>query len=554
MPTLTISHPQDGASVPRGEPLTVTGMATDRGGAEPVMIDSVTVQVDDASPVRATLQHHHDPNATVVSFASTVTVTGAEGAHGITVVATNDSGQTRAETVSVYLGPSLDIGAPVIRLELQTPVAVDPDDPLVVNFESSVQKALVSAAPTLLSVNKILAGPNAVSGSDDSGAPVLRIGLWLESSGIAVEPPAPPEFPLPRLADATAQAGFALVPVAAMPRRTGFFDAPFALSIDRSALQDMVDAALSASGGNQIDSISIGMDPPATVTTEVDATGADGLVPVTATISETLFTAPAAGSPPVDGPFVTHTVSTSVGDLPDWLVGTLTVVLDLVLLMGWQEFSRQADAAAQGGSVVSSLAPLLPTSIPFHNVDAPRLARGFDFPVVVANWQAFEVTLAAVHGAGDAVVMPRDESMVAIAIGGPDFVLVPPGEPLANEVLTIDLFNLAPDDQTLTWQLWSSIENTTTTRTLTIGEYAPSVSLDVDFPMPLHAAAGDYRYVVTVSGHETCGTDAGKVLTGTASKTITVRKPASKDPVPGQPGEPATPEPASSEAPRRSPS
>ena len=73
------------------------------------MIDSVTVQVDGGPPTRATLQRLRAPSQTLVAFSAAVGVTGVEGAHVITVVATNDSGLHATRAVTVYLGPSLAI-------------------------------------------------------------------------------------------------------------------------------------------------------------------------------------------------------------------------------------------------------------------------------------------------------------------------------------------------------------------------------------------------------------------------------------------------------------
>src|SRR5581483_9166672 len=55
MPTVTIFQPADGTSVPPGQPVQVTGRATDKAGAEPAFVDTVTVQVDSGPPVEARL-------------------------------------------------------------------------------------------------------------------------------------------------------------------------------------------------------------------------------------------------------------------------------------------------------------------------------------------------------------------------------------------------------------------------------------------------------------------------------------------------------------------
>jgi hypothetical protein len=167
----------------------------------------------------------------------------------------------------------------------------------------------------------------------------------------------------------------------------------------------------------------------------------------------------------------------------------------------------------------------LPSRVPFPNTALPGGAVSFDFPVLVADWATLGVTSSGILGSGDATIQARDQSMSGLAIEGPDFVRVPAGEPLANQVYTIVLSNLAPDHGVLTWALWSSIDNVTRTRTLDLGTFAQSASLDIDFPMPLHLSPGTYRYVISVEGTETCGTDPTKTLTAAASKEVRVQKP-----------------------------
>jgi hypothetical protein len=533
MPTLVILHPSNGVSVPAGQPLSVTGQATDKGGAEPVMIDSVTVQVDNGPAVSATLKHLPDPHNTVVGFTASVEVTGAEGAHTITVVATNDGGFSRTESITVFLGPSFEIDAPAILLEINTPFTVDPEDPSIQSLLGRIQLGLVSTSTLLASAGKLIAGPNLVLARDAFGVTVLRIGLWVEDLGFPVQPPSPPDFPLPRLSDTAAAAGFAIAPLLPTPQRTGLTDLPFAVSISTAAMQDLVDASLASSHNDDVDSISVSVSTPNTVTTTYNGRVAEHLVPYTITVTETLGTAPIPGAdPPASAPTVSTSQSSSVGDLPEWLLGTLTVIVDIGLLMVWQDVSRAADKT---GGVAAPLVADLPTRIPFHNDAFPGGGISFDFPVLVADWATFGVTADGILGNGDATIQPRDQSMAGLAIHGPDFVRVPPGEFIANEVLTIVLSNLAPDPGALTWQLTSSIDDGADSGTLDLGSFAQTAFLDVDFPMPLHLSPGTYRYVVSVAATESCGTDPTKVLTAAASKEINVQKPDPNTHHPGQP-------------------
>jgi hypothetical protein len=537
MPTLDIRSPHDGVTVNAGQPLSVTGQATDRGGAEPVMIDSVTVQVDAGPVVDAALTHVHDPHNTVESYTASVQVTGAEGAHTITVVATNDAGISRQAGVTVFLGPSFQIDAPSIRLEIESPFAVDPSDPKVQALLGALQQDLVPISTLLASADKLIAGPNLVLAQDASGLTVLRIGLWIENLGFTVEPPAPPEFPLPRLSDTAAAAGFGLAPLLPRPHRSGLMDFPFAVSIARSAMQDLAGAALASSqDDDKPDSISVSVSPPSTVTTTADGSAYE--VPYTITVTETLGTAPIPGAdPPASAPTVVSSSHSSVGDLTDWLIGTLTVVLDIGLLYIWYRVSE-----AKTGGAAAPLVADLPTRIPFHNTALPGGDAGGvpDFPVLVADWKTLGTDQDGIVGGADATIQSRDQSMVGLAIRGPDFLHVPPGEYIASSVYTIVLTDLAPDPGALTWELWSSIDNHTETGTIDLGGFAQTASLAVDFPMPLHLSPGTYQYRLGVAATETCGTDPAKILTAAASKDIKVQKP--KPHTTNLPGPQPTPE------------
>lgn len=531
MPTVTIFQPADGVSVPAGQPVQVTGRATDRAGVEPVFVDSVTVQVDGNPPVEARLTRRPDKTETVVDFAATVQVTGASGLHTITVVATNDSNISRSARVTVFLGPTFAVDAPAIVVDIEIPSPVDPHDPAVVSLLGRLQQGLAGLSGVLAGIGKTIIGPNLVTDAS-SGLPVLRLGLWVEDLGFPADPPAPPAFPLPRLSDAAAEAGFGLVQLLPRPHRTGLTDMPFAVSVATSALQAFVDAALAAHPNDNVDSITVSVSSPSTVTTTYQGHVALGLVPYTITVDETLGTQldPALG---LSVPVVTSSHSSTVGDVPDWLLGSLLPILDLGLLMVWQDVSRSADST---GGVAAPIVADLPTRIPFHPGDLPGGSTDSPFPVLLANWATLGVTADGILGGADATIQGRDQSMVGIAIGGPGSVKVPPGEFQANEVYQIGLQNLAPDGGLITWQLTSPFDHTTSTDTLELGAFAQIAYLDVDFPMPLHASPGDYHYQLSVSAQETGPNGAG-TLAAAASRQITVRKPV--------PVQPHAPQPAS---------
>jgi hypothetical protein len=528
MPTLEIFQPSNGTSVTRGQPVSVTGKATEPKGTEPVLIDSVTVQVDGEPAVDATLKLIKDPNNVVVTFTASVQVTGAEGTHTITVVATNDGGLSRSETVTVFLGPVFEIDAPAMVLEVNVPSAVDPGDSSFQRLLGRIQQGLVPISTSLAAAGKLIAGPNVALAQDTSGLPVLRIGLWIEDIGFPVQAPSPPEFPLPRLSDTAATAGFALAPLLPTPHRRGLTDLPFAISISAAALQQLADAALASSPDQDVDSISVTVSAPDSVTTSYNGRVADRIVPYTITVTETLGTAPILGvDPPQTGPTVSSSRSTSVGDVPDWLIGTFTKILDVGLLMVWQDVSRAAD---ETGGVAAPLVADLPTRIPFHNTDF-SLGAGFDFPVLVADWANLGISntgTSGLLGSGDATIRPRDDSMVGMQIMGPDFIQVPAGEFVANQSYTILLPNFDPVPGALAWQLRSLRDNATDTGTVDVGSFTQAADLDIDFPLAPHLPPGDYHFVLSLSATETCGTDASKIFTRAASKEITVRKPKSR--------------------------
>jgi len=532
MPTVTIFTPPEGESVTAGEPLLVSGQASDVAGAEPVLIDSVTVRLDSQAPVEAHLVRKRSKTQTLVDFSATVGLTGASGTageHAITVVATNDNGVSRTATRTVFVGPAFDVDAPAVVVDLQLPTAIDAHDSALVAALGRLQVALVGLSGQLAGAGKVLIGPNAVTALDGDGLTILRLGLWVEDTGFITDPPDPPSFPLPRLRDEAAQAGFALVPLLPVGRRTGFTDLPFGVYVAQRSLQSLVDSALAAHPDGNVDSITVSLEAASTVVTTYAGRVVDGLVPYTITVAETLGLALDVPDGPVDAPTVTSSHSSSVGDVPDWLLGTLVTILDLGLFMVWQEVSRKADAT---GGVAGPLVANLPVRVPFHPSDLPIAGPQNPFPVVVANWSSLGVStggagdaLVGILGSADATVQTRDQSTVSILLDGPDFVQVPPGEPLANLVLTVVLHDLAPDDGLVTWQLTSPFDQVTRTDTMRLDTFGQVAFLDVDFPMPLHASPGDYTYHLSASAQETGPAGAG-VLSASASHQVTVRKHA----------------------------
>jgi hypothetical protein len=530
VPTVQILHPSNYMSLVDGQPVTVAGQATDRGGAEPVLIDSVTLQVDGGTPVRATLTRSHDATHTIANFTATVTVGGASGPHTITATATNDSNISVRRSVTVFIGPVFQTAAPAILLDVEVPFDVDANDRSVQSLLANIQHGLVPISDVLAASGMLLAGPN-LQVIPNGALSLLRLGLWIEPNTFPVQPPTG-DMVLPLLSDAAAVASFALVPLLPRPHRTSLSDMPFAVRIAATGLQNLADAALASSDNDDVNSISVSMVPPSTVVTRYSGDVIEGTVPFTITVAEVLGTAAVVGAiPPVTAPVVATSRSSTVGDLPEWLFGAIVTIVGIGLLATWYKVSEKAD---QTGGVAAPLLSDLPVEIPFSNTLVPIDSLP-DFPVLVADWSTLGVTADGILGGADATIQARDQSVVGLAIGGPDFVQVPPGEFVASMTYRIELTNIAPDPGALTWQLRSPITNTTSTGTVEVGAFAQTAFLNVDFPMPLHLSPGTYRYTLSVAATETCGTDPSKRLTAAASKDINVKLPAQHKPPLGPP-------------------
>jgi hypothetical protein len=183
-----ILHPSNYMSLVDGQPVTVAGQATDRGGAEPVLIDSVTLQVDGGTPVRATLTRSHDATHTIANFTATVTVGGASGPHTITATATNDSNISVRRSVTVFIGPVFQTAAPAILLDVEVPFDVDANDRSVQSLLANIQHGLVPISDVLAASGMLLAGPN-LQVIPNGALSLLRLGLWIEPNTFPVQPP-----------------------------------------------------------------------------------------------------------------------------------------------------------------------------------------------------------------------------------------------------------------------------------------------------------------------------------------------------------------------------
>jgi FAD/FMN-containing dehydrogenase len=96
--SLVIQQPFPNQVIPPGKDFVVTGLATGIGGAEPHLIDSVTVQVGGETPVSASLGPPPQPEPLTVAYSASVRITGPVT---ITVTAADDIGAEITRAVSV---------------------------------------------------------------------------------------------------------------------------------------------------------------------------------------------------------------------------------------------------------------------------------------------------------------------------------------------------------------------------------------------------------------------------------------------------------------------
>ena len=524
MLTVQIHRPANDTSAIHGQPVTVSGRASYLGGGDPLQIERVMVQVDGDPPVSATLTRSQDGHETIADFLAAVIITGAQGPHTITATATTYLGISASASVTVFLGPVYEVDAPVIRIEGQLASSVDPNDPWIQAPLVDIQQDLQALSGVLASNHMLIAGPNLQAiPAPDGDTTVLRLGLWVEPDDFPVLQPTGDQV-LPVLSDPAAAASFALVPLLPRPDRTSLTDVPMAVFLAATGIQEIADAALTNGDNGYVTSISVTMDPPAAVITQYNGTVYD--TGFTVTVTETLAIAPVAGAdPPVSAPSVaTSPPSSSIAGLPASVSAAIISVVQGVL------GSAAPQLPDQLGGFAAPLLDYLPVEVPFQNKPAAPFPLP-DFPLLVADWSRIEVSAGGILGGADATIQARDQSMVGVAIEGPDYVQVPLGEPQASMLYTIQLTNLAPDVGGLTWSLWSSINNDTVTRTLTFGALAQSTDLSVDFPMPGHLSPGTYTYRLTVSATEICGTDSGKQLYASTSKDIRVKLAAQHLPI-----------------------
>src|SRR5689334_8503690 len=104
MPSVSIRSPLPNFVVPQGQLLHVAGIATGKGGAEPVLIMNVLVSVDGAASVDATLKIVPHQTVPTVNFDAQVAVPDVPGTHTVTVTAVDDNNVRATSSVQVLRG------------------------------------------------------------------------------------------------------------------------------------------------------------------------------------------------------------------------------------------------------------------------------------------------------------------------------------------------------------------------------------------------------------------------------------------------------------------
>jgi len=539
MPSLTVHQPPNNLVVKPNQPFLVTGQASDRGPPERVLIDSVTVQVDDGPVVEATLTPIPSRTSTLFSFKASAQVTGGQDPHTVTVTATNDSNISVKQTRQVFTGPIFQVDSPAVLIDLLFPFPLDLSDPTtasrVHSLVSQIQTALTPLSISLGTIGKILAGPNLVAATDPLGRSVVRMGLWIEDPEFPVIAAAPPDFPLPRLSDQAAAAGFAIVPVQvapdlSLPDRPSLPGPSFALSISVTTLQHLLDAIAptvkSAASQNDVsvDAITVQTSSPGSVTTSFV-----GKLPLsigfTVTITEVLGTMTLSDAqPPQSVPAVIgNSHSASVGSILDWFIGFIFPLFGLALLSAFGLVSFAAGRIA--GKINGIAGPLIagiPSRVPFRNTAFPPIPLPVpDFPVLIPNWQTFGATSAGIVGTGTTIIAPRDQTIVSLTVAGANFIM---GfqEDLAGgagQTYNYTLVNLAPDLDKFNWQVSGTGSSG---GSIQLGAFGQAGTFGADFPLSLKVAPGTYPFTLAVNAIETCGSDPSKTLSASTSRAVRV--------------------------------
>jgi hypothetical protein len=527
MPNVTVSQPPQNGTVHALQPFLVSGRASGDVEVEIHPIDSVTVQVDDGPVVEAVTTLIAGSVPPAVLFKAFAEVGHGADPHLVRVVATNDTAQKAHTTVDVFTGPIFRTSPAAILLEVSLPLAVAPGDPKLHAMVGRVQHSLLPLSRALGSIGKVLVGPNLVATIGPNG-PGLRFGLWIEDGDFPVMAAQPPDFPLPQLLPAAEGPCFNATPGLSVPPPRGLSPG-FALGIPEQTLQRLLDAvapgvkAAAAQQDVRLDTLIALVMAPGSVTTSFSGEG-DLLgigVPFTVSVTEAigLKAATSGGSavPAVLG--TSH--SSSVGSVLEWLVSLVIPVFNIALLVAWGVASSTAgEISDRVNGVMAPLLAGIPTRFPFRNTDLP-IPSAPDFPALELTWLSFGVTGSTVVGTGTADVVARSQADAALSTTGASTITGYQADLAggAGQGYQFHLIDLTPDAGAFTW----SVTGTgTDAGPIDDPPFTQIGSIDVNFPLSLHVAAGTYLFQLTVSATETCGTDPSKTLHATASRPVKV--------------------------------
>ncbi len=539
-PTLEILTPVQNSTVSLNTPFAVTGTAAGVSGTEPILVDFVTVQVDQGTPVRAQLSPdltNRNRGALIFDYSASVEVTGGADPHIVTVAATSDRGESTIQSRNVFVDVPFQADTPAIIIDLLSLAAEMNGQQLgltpasLTSLASGMSKALVPLSNSLAPYRLMIAGPNLIAGPPMVGFSSVRIGIWVEDFSFVVVPPLKPDFPLPRLPDKGAIASFA--PIAFLPAPLPDQISPtFAVAAPLGAMQKVANAILpslqAASSSAEINTIVVHSSPD---DIEVDVNGTANSLPISFTLAvkETLGTQQVGSANPADPsrtiPAVIH--SSHESSIDDPLLAALFGLVTLpfgTILVTIADFDL-GDAAANGGkqatATLKQALAAVPSLIPISAGDLPSFLPGLpDFPRIVLDWQSFGSAATEILGTGTTTIDGRDASMVAVEVQ-PSVGEIS-GVPVEISRVTpvsckYSLSNILPDDDGLTWTALGP----GTTNSGPINPSSSSFTANLLIPYP-PAPGATYRFTVTVYAVET-KPNSTLTLTGSGSAEITVQ-------------------------------
>jgi hypothetical protein len=518
-------QPADNAVVPSSHPFEVSGRVTDVGRPEPHLVDSVTVQVDNGPVVRASLTRIHDQTQSLVAFSAFVTVTGGHDPHTLTVIATDDAGQSVAATRHVFTNVPFAVDAPAVVVDLLSFVPFD--EATILSQTGAIQDMLLDLSASLGALGKVLAGPNFQFTIRPEGqSSHVRVGFWIEDRTFPVIAPVPPGRPLPLVPTPGADAGFHLVP--AVPVSTNL--ASFAVITKPGLLQQLVDAMApdlknqTSQQGVSVDSITVQPSSPANVKTHVTGT-LPAAVPFDMTITETLGVVKAPDQINHAPAVIRSSHSSGLGNILDVIAAVVLGPFRNILVAEFLELrSKTADTDTQITGMMQSLLEGVPLHYPFNRKnffkDSSSVA---DFPVLITDWQTFGVLGERLVGTGLTTLHPREQADAGLSISGPTTISGFQGEMdlVSKQTYTFSLSDLAPDPNGFRWTI-SGLQSSA--GTIDSPTLAQSGSFTIVFPLPRNIKVGNWAYKLAVNAVETCGrTGSTAQLTASASLDVVIQ-------------------------------